>query len=376
MAHILIMDKNKQTFFELIKAGLWEKDVELRKYGTTDFEEIMLLAEEQSVVGLVTAGLEHVSDTRVPQEILLQFIGQSLQIEQQNKEMNKFIAKLVSKMRDAGISTLLVKGQGVAQTYEKPLWRANGDVDLFFSDDNYRKAKGVLIPIASSVETEYVSEQHLGMVIDDYVVELHGTLHCGLSKSVERGLDEVKRAAINDGKVRSWNNENTIIFLLNADEDVIYVFTHIMQHFYKGGIGLKQMCDWCRLIWTFHDSLDLRLLERRIGKMGLMTEWKAFGAFAVEFLGMPVDAMPMYSDDDKWKQKASQIKDFILMSGNFGQNRDMSYYDKYSYLIRKICSMWMRVSDLINHAMIFPLDSLKFFPRILFNGLRSAVRGE
>ena len=61
MAHILIMDKNKQTFFELIKAGLWEKDVELRKYGTTDFEEIMLLAEEQSVVGLVTAVTHHMS---------------------------------------------------------------------------------------------------------------------------------------------------------------------------------------------------------------------------------------------------------------------------------------------------------------------------
>lgn len=369
-------NNNQQAFFALVRGGLWEKEARLLPFGGVDYEEVMRLAEEQSVVGIVTAGLDHVRDVKIPEEDLLQFVGQSLQQEQQNVSMNKFLGALAKKMQKAGIYGLLVKGQGIAQCYERPLWRANGDVDLFFSDDNYRKAKGVLIPIASSVETEYVSEQHLGMVIDDYVVELHGTLHCGLSKSVERGLDEVKRAAINDGKVRSWNNENTIIFLLDADEDVIYVFTHIMQHFYKGGIGLKQMCDWCRLIWTFHDSLDLRLLERRIGKMGLMTEWKAFGAFAVEFLGMPVDAMPMYSDDDKWKQKASQIKDFILMSGNFGQNRDMSYYDKYSYLIRKICSMWMRVSDLINHAMIFPLDSLRFFPRIMWNGMRSAVRGE
>lgn len=26
-----------------------------------------------------------------------------------------------------------------------------------------------------------------------------------------------------------------------------------------------------------------------------MTEWQAFGAFAVEMLGMPIEAMPMYS---------------------------------------------------------------------------------
>lgn len=59
------------VFFTLVRAGLWEKDVELRKYGTTDFDEIMRLAEEQSVVGLVTAGLEHVQDVKVPQADLL-----------------------------------------------------------------------------------------------------------------------------------------------------------------------------------------------------------------------------------------------------------------------------------------------------------------
>mgnify|MGYP007016824113 CR=1 FL=1 len=34
--------------------------------------------------------------------------------------------------------------------------------------------------------------------------------------------------------------------------------------------------------------------------MGLMSEWKAFGAYAVEFLGMPVEALPLYSADAKW----------------------------------------------------------------------------
>ena len=32
--------------------------------------------------------------------------------------------------------------------------------------------------------------------------------------------------------------------------------------------------------------------------------------------------------------------------------------------------------DLIQHARIFPLESLRFFPRIMFNGLRSAMGGE
>ena len=110
-------------FFELVRAGLWGKDVELRKYGTTDFAEVLHLAEEQSVVGLVTAGLERVKDVKIQQEWTLQFIGSTLQLEQRNKAMNAFVASLIKKMREAGIYSLLIKGQGIAQCYEKPLSR-------------------------------------------------------------------------------------------------------------------------------------------------------------------------------------------------------------------------------------------------------------
>ena len=49
---------------------------------------------------------------------------------------------------------------------------------------------------------------------------------------------------------------------------------------------------------------------------------------------------------------------------------------KDPYVIRKCFSMGRRIGDLINHARIVPLDSLRFFPRIMFNGVRSAIRGE
>lgn len=56
---------------------------------------IYILAEEQSVIGLVAAGLEQVIDVKLPQEITLQFAGQTLQLEQRNKEMNHFISVLI-----------------------------------------------------------------------------------------------------------------------------------------------------------------------------------------------------------------------------------------------------------------------------------------
>lgn len=381
----MILQKETEAFFSLLRAGLWTdiESADMRNQGfaeSVDWEGVYQLAEEQSVIGVLLAGIERLKSANVHlrfnQELLLQWIGEVQMLEQQNQAMNKFIAYLIEKLRKEDIYALLIKGQGIAQCYEKPQWRCSGDVDLFLSDNNYNRAKELLVPIASDVEKEYVREKHLGMTIDDFVVELHGTLRSGLSSRVEKGLDEIKRAVFYEVKVRSWMNGSTHVFLPNADEDVVYVFTHMLQHYFKEGLGLRQVCDWCRLLWTYRSELDLLLLESRIKRMGLMTEWKVFCAFAVEYLGMPREAMPMFSADIKWKKKADMICAFILEVGNMGHNRDMSYFEKYPYLIRKVCSMGRRCYDLIRHARIFPLDSLRFFPRIMFNGLRSAVRGE
>ena len=334
------------------------------------------LAEEQSVVGLVAAEIDTLSPSeRPPQQVVLQFVGQTLQLEQRNKAMNEFVARLIEKLRENDIYALLVKGQGIAQCYEKPLWRASGDVDLLLSGSNYEKAKELLIPLASDVEQEYTHFKHLGMTIDGWVVELHGTLHSRLSGRVDRMVDEVQRDVFYGGKVRSWQNGRTQVFLPAPDEDVIFVFTHILHHFFFEGIGLRQICDWCRLLWTYRDKLDVRLLEQRLQKAGLMSEWKAFAAFAVNWLGMPAESMPLYDMDEKWKRKAERICRFVMEVGNFGHNhrRDFS---GMSYMKRKFVSFWGRLSDMLRHFKIFPLDSIRFFCGVLRSGLHAAVRGE
>ena len=369
-------DNTLEVFFALARAGLWGQEVQLASFKEIDFTKVYKLAEEQSVVGLVAAGLEHVVDVEAPQKTVLQFVGQTLQLEQKNKAMNSFIASLIEKMRAAGIYTLLEKGQGVAQSYVRPLWRACGDIDLFLSDDNYNKAKELLLPLASEVEPEDKYSKHLGMIIDSWMVELHGSLRMGVPLKINRELDIIKCETFYGREVSSWANGSTQVFLLSPENDVVYIFAHFLNHFYKGGIGLRQICDWSRSLWLYCDKFDLKKIEKHIKSMGLMIEWKAFAAFAVKYLGTPKEAMPFFEDDTKWEHKAKQIMDFVIMSGNFGQNRDMSYYGKYPYLIRKAKSLGRRIGDLLNHFRIFPMDTIRFAPSILFHGLRAAVNRE
>lgn len=382
------MDKNQEAFFALLRAGLFSVHgeggmVHDSSFKDVDWEKVYLLVQEQSVQGLVLQGIETVQGSwlkvhgspLVPKVLLLQWIGEVQVIEQRNKDMNAFIAALIEKLRKEDVYAILVKGQGIAQCYEKPLWRTCGDVDLILSFDNYCKAKEYLTKIASHVDVEREDTLHLGMTIDGWVVELHGSLRCGLAKRVDRGTDELQESIFYGGNVRSWINGGTQVFLPRADEDAIYVFTHILEHFYKGGIGLRQICDWCRLLYTCKDSLNHGLLESRIRKMGLMTVWKAFVAFAVDYLGMPAEAMPLYSSEKKWSRKGDKICAFVMEVGDFGHNRDNCYYAKHPFLIRKIYSFGRRCGDLFRHSRIFPLYSLRFFPYMMYNGVKAALNG-
>lgn len=370
---------NIDALLMLVRAGLWA-DVESTNLGiqgfthSVDWGGVYQLAEEQSVIGIVLAGIE-LSIVKPPQELLLQWIGEVQILERQNKAMNAFIESLIEKLRKNDIYTLLVKGQGIAQCYEKPMWRSCGDIDLFLCDSNYERAKSYLTPLAFSVETEYDYKKHQGMTIDQWVVELHGNMRCGLSVRMDKTIDDIQNDVFYGGNVRSWMNGHTQVFLPGVDSDVLFVFTHFVKHFYNGGVGIRQICDWCRLLWTYKDSLKLGLLESRLREMGLMSEWKAYAAFALKYLGMPKEAMPLYSADKKWSRKADKICSFIMEVGNFGHNRDNSYA-KHPYLVRKACSMGRRCGDLIRHARIFPLDSFRFFPKIMYDGLRSTVKGE
>lgn len=218
-------------------------------------------------------------------------------------------------------------------------------MDLLLSESNYEKAKGFLLPLASDHKPDERYSKHLGMNINQWYVEIHGTLRTGLSSRIDREVDAVQKDVFYGGNVRSWMNGNTTVFLPSPDNDVFFVFTHFIKHFYKEGMNLRQICDWCRLLWTFRDSLDHGLLESRIKKAGLMSEWKAFAALAVDYLGMPVEAMPLY--DVRCKKddvRAKKLLRFIL-SGYSGN----------------------KVKDTYQIAKIFPWKSFRYSPSIFLN---------
>ncbi len=367
---------NNDIFFSLLRAGLWERALSLGAYGPLDYGELLRLGEEQSVLGLVTTGLEQVVDTQVAKKDVVPLLQRVIAVENRNSAMNEFVASLFKRLQDAGIQAVLVKGQGIAQCYARPQWRTPGDVDLLLDGADYERAKELLLPGAESVDTEFSYLKHIGIRIGDWDVELHGNQRTRLSRRIDRRLDIIQTAMFLRGDFRKWETGGVTVPLPPSDYDVVFVFCHILHHFFMEGIGLRQICDWCRLLWTFRDSLDVTMLEFRLRKMRLLSEWKAFAAYAVEYLGMPAEAMPLYDVSAYWSRKADRINDFVLEVGNFGHNRERGNQSGWPYLIRKSANFFSRFFDSLRHFPTFPLDAFKFSVHIVYSGLCAFVRRE
>lgn len=375
---------NKKTqeafpaFLSLLRVGLWEDEVKVNDLPEDiDYDEILHLAQVQSVVGLVTAGAERLTTysfdklgASIPLTEKLKFLGHCQLIEQRNAAMNHFIEDLMCWLQKADIKALLVKGQGVAQCYARPRWRSSGDVDLLLGND-YKRAVELLSGVASKVEKENPFNLHQAMTLDSWSVELHGSLRGLLKKRLDKIVDEVQIDTFKNKRVRIWHNGSVDVFLPVPDNDVIFVFSHILQHFFKETVSLRQICDWCRLLWTYKDEIDRALLENRLRQMKVLSEWKAFAALAVDHLGMPIDAMPLYTPSKYRSRKGNRILMGILNDGN---TCNINLHLPSDFINSKLNSFWQHTKVGFQHFVIFPLDSLIVWINMIVVGVMVVMK--
>lgn len=201
-----------------------------------------------------------------------------------------------------------------------------------------------------------------------------GTVHTSLGNRINDILDSAQAALFEPGGCRSIDIGGTRVRIPSIDFDAMFIFVHLLQHFYCGGLGLRQLCDWAMVLHSHCGEIDRDLLKTRLKEMGIMSEWQAFLAFIVRYLGLPEQEAPLYSR--RSEAKADKLWKFMEKVGNFGKKRRRRDHSKDPYLIRKIESFCRNSKDFLNHATIFPLDSVKFFWMYFTTGTKVVLRGE
>ncbi|MBR3097561.1 MAG: nucleotidyltransferase family protein [Bacteroidales bacterium] len=373
--HPGIAETTDRQFFALLRSGLWNEVPERAPFdGGVDWEALYRLSFAQTVGPLVTDGVNRLPKEYLPAEPehLDPFLGDMMATAQRNRVLDSFIPKVFHALR--GIPVVLVKGQSLAQDYPDPERRQPGDIDLLLPPSSYAAAKEILLPKATHVSKEDVQTLHQGMHFYSVEVELHGSISTLMSRKLDRQLAELLKEQFAGRSLPTVTIGGAEIPVPEANFNAVYIFVHFLQHYWSGGVGLRQFVDWTTFVSVHKRDIHPVILEQRLEELGLLNLWKVFTGFAQEYLGCPAEKLPLAARPKP--RKNARIWRYVRRCGNFGKNQDRTRKEE-SYLVRKIHSLWrLVIADRLRHFPVFPKESIRFFFGAFGYGLQRLAKGE
>lgn len=356
----------QKQFLELLRAGLWGgcPDVTLFQ-GEVNWKAIFKISREQAVQVLVADGMEALPEHLAPKKetiykIAIRRTTNSLAYKVQKSLINR----ITTLFNEEGIPSILLKGQGVAQNYQKPESRMCGDIDIYVGMDNFHKACEILRREgAEELIHQDEHESHIAFDLDDKTIEVHkksDVIHGRkLNDSLQKWITNHLDAKLADGTLPKWNNDGTLINIPDPTYNAFYIIHHAVRHMLGEGIGLRHVCDWMIFLHTHQDQIDTEELKAKLAEYKMATAWGQFGALATKYLGFPEEHL-LVPPINQNESKAELLLQHIFSTGNFGQYSKEKRDSKSRYLKRKWHNFRFQMSRLFKLYRILPDYTLNF----------------
>ena len=362
------MERYEEVFFSLLRNASWGSPIEIPE-GFADWGKVLRLAKSQSVLGVV--GDAMLSDPAIAAALPLELKTKIKTFVMMNMmthgKLNSVLAQVVKVLRESGMESVLLKGQGLAQYYPKPELRQCGDIDLYVGLDNYVGTYDVLKPIASEIDD--IRDLSVGKHYHASIGKVELEVHRYSERYPFRKQDEKYQAIASQGLTHALVSMNIGEVSVNTpadDYNAFYIFSHLFHHYLTSGIGLRQFCDWMFFLSVRKEKIDHDRLYDIITKMDMMKPWKTFGCVLVRVLGMPESDFPFYEEVSV--SKMNKIVDRVLSEGNFGNQRGVYLKRGKVYLFNKTLSFLGHIGRTSGLFFIFPKQAFQRFASTLTNG--------
>lgn len=350
----------KDCLFSFIRSALWG-ETHSGGLSAEGFKEIMTLAEQQTVTGLVFDALQEIQIEGARIEVLT-YVAIMEQVKQYNRELNNELKDFALQCKKNNIDYFVVKGQTVAALYRNPLLRSSGDIDFLVKDEydavksRVEMALGVMLP-RKMLEKEVAFDRHGAHY------ELHTSLRTYIGKSHQKYWDALIE--------KEWAKKYYVeidgqqICTLSPTINVAYIFIHLFFHFIREGIALRQLCDWTMALHHYKDEIDCNNLKGILKGVGMLKAFKAFGVIIIDELGLPVEEFPFKVDENDRKWKGKILRD-IFAGGNFGKlNHNASSPWRY-----KLETMTVAARNSIKYFPLAPIEAGLVIPRLIWGNCK------
>lgn len=284
-----------------------------------DWAAFYEFAKKQTLVGVVFDGIQKLPKDVAPHLVLLmRWLGMSQRIKQRNERLNVATVDIYNKVKAAGYSCCILKGQGNAAMYPNPSARTPGDVDIWVNAgrEEIRRLAHLLVKKANGhVDDECFN--HIGITVNGISVELHSTpgfmanfvYNRRLQKWLKRNVD------LQCSNIEELPNGVGDVAVPTLSFNIVYQLYHLYHHYFYEGVGLRQVVDYYFVVMSDELLVIRDTLQRELKHLGL---WKFAGAVMYvlyKVMGLSEEWMIAPMD----MKRGRMLLDDILNGGNFGQ---------------------------------------------------------
>ncbi len=310
-----MMSEQYNLFFELVRVALGNQKCLSKTPTEEEWTWLFDTAEKQAVDGITYGALEVLAQRgqKPTEDVMLDWFSFAEEIKNQNKVVNQRCKDITKLFAEAGFKSCILKGQGNAMMYPNPLSRVSGDIDIWVEG----KKDNIIGFCRSIVEGCELSYHHIQFpIFEDVPVEVHFMPSYSLvprySKKTKNFFENFKTKYV-DGR-------NYIESGLDVPEikmNLVFQMSHMMRHFFYGGIGLRQLMDYYYLLLYAHKNVkcDMDEVRAAIKDLGMLKFAKAVMWILKEICGMENKYLIVTPDNNR----GQLLLDEMMKSGNFGQ---------------------------------------------------------
>ncbi len=311
------MNNIEEAFFILMRSALWHSNPILpRTLSKDEWIEIYDISKEQTVSGILLDAIIKLPKEQKPETSLrLQWIVQQKRIENLNKRMNSALCSLISEMDEFCSELWLLKGQGVALNYIVPEHRICGDIDIYFTPDNFEPAMKFFRTNKYVIEGD-PEDSHYETEYKGFKVEIHKKSATFYTKRLQKRYNEIISSIIStDAEYAIFEDKKAM--LLPPLANALQMLSHMLRHIIFSGLGLRQICDWVMFTYKCQHRIDKELFIKYMKELQLFETYKVVTAIAVDYLGLAKE-FTICELSPKDKKLAKKVFQLIMTYGNFG----------------------------------------------------------
>ena len=266
------MTENHKILIKLISVALGRDSIELPS-DEIDWKAVSELAAQHEVDALAFDGYQQIhgllGNQSLPQEELLEWIGQSLMQVSQYKQQFESAQRLAVLYAQKNICSYILKGFSIAQYYPKPNHRFSCDLDCFLvKDRESAQEEGDKLVEDRGIEVDKSYYKNSSFVFNGLPVENH-RFCCSIKRGKRTAdLESYLESLLFDYKPEYL--EGSKLALPPLMFQAIFLIEHACGHFLYEKMSIKNICDWACFRKANIEQLDWEEFNKVSEKYGLL----------------------------------------------------------------------------------------------------------